>query len=70
MTIDTIFLCFCEDSIQNDGLSRPFYMSRNLMEFIQNSKQSLDIVSMNGSKKKAWNGSSENGTNGNVQTIA
>lgn len=28
MTIDTIFLCFCEDCERNDGISRPYYMSR------------------------------------------
>lgn len=43
MTIDTIFLCFCEDCERNDGLSRPYYMSRGLMEFVQNSKNRLEI---------------------------
>ena len=28
MAIDTIFLCFCEDSTQNDGINKPYYMSR------------------------------------------
>ncbi|KAJ3663734.1 hypothetical protein Zmor_007961 [Zophobas morio] len=37
--IDTLFICFCEDSIMNDGISRPYYMSRGLMEFIENSKK-------------------------------
>ncbi|CAG9816336.1 unnamed protein product [Phaedon cochleariae] len=37
-TIDTIFLCFCEDSLLNDGMSRPYAMSRDLMEFVENSK--------------------------------
>lgn len=31
MAIDTIFLCFCEDCEQNDGISKPYYMSRGLM---------------------------------------
>lgn len=31
MAIDTIFICFCEDCEQNDGLSRPYFMSRGLM---------------------------------------
>lgn len=43
MAIDTIFLCFCEDCEQNDGLSRPYYMSRGLMEFVQNSKKALSV---------------------------
>lgn len=43
MTIDTIFICFCEDCEQNDGITRPYFMSRSLMEFIQNSKKALNI---------------------------
>ncbi|XP_072399790.1 choline transporter-like protein 1 isoform X2 [Diabrotica undecimpunctata] len=38
-TIDTIFLCFCEDSLLNDGMARPYAMSRDLMEFVENSKK-------------------------------
>ncbi|XP_060598053.1 choline transporter-like protein 1 [Ruditapes philippinarum] len=30
MTIDTIFICFCEDSVMNDGDSKPFFMSVGL----------------------------------------
>lgn len=43
MTVDTIFLCFCEDCETNDGISRPYYMSRGLMEFVQNSKKALAV---------------------------
>lgn len=46
----------------NDGISRPYFMSRNLMEFIQNSKKSMDIVAVK--NKTSWNG------NGNIQTVA
>ncbi|CAH1119851.1 unnamed protein product [Phaedon cochleariae] len=42
MTIDTIFLCFCEDCEQNDGAEKPYYMSRGLMEFVENSKRTLE----------------------------
>ncbi|KAL1518343.1 hypothetical protein ABEB36_001980 [Hypothenemus hampei] len=42
MTIDTIFLCFCEDCQMNDGVSRPYSMSRGLMEFVENSKHTLE----------------------------
>ncbi|XP_063977227.1 choline transporter-like protein 1 isoform X2 [Diachasmimorpha longicaudata] len=41
MIIDTIFLCFCEDCARNDGISRPYFMSRGLMEFVENSKKAL-----------------------------
>lgn len=43
MTINTIFLCFCEDCEIHDGLSRPYYMSRSLMHFIQESKTALKL---------------------------
>lgn len=54
MTIDTIFLCFCEDCERNNGLSRPYYMSQGLMEFVQNSKQTLQVGS---ARMVAWSGS-------------
>jgi hypothetical protein len=28
MAIDTIFLSFCEDSARNDGITKPYYMSK------------------------------------------
>ena len=31
MAIDTIFLCFCEDLERNDGITRPYAMSKGLM---------------------------------------
>lgn len=52
MTIDTIFICFCEDCEHNDGITRPYYMSRSLMEFIQNSKKALNI--RDDRSGKAW----------------
>lgn len=41
MIIDSIFLCFCEDCAKNDGISKPYFMSRGLMEFVENSKKAL-----------------------------
>ena len=33
MIIDTLFICFCEDSERNDGsIDKPYYMSDTLME--------------------------------------
>lgn len=52
MTIDTIFICFCEDCERNDGISRPYYMSRGLMQFVQNSKKALEI--RDARSGKAW----------------
>ena len=39
MTVDTIFICFCEDREQNDGNSRPYFMSVRMMEVMQELKQ-------------------------------
>ena len=41
MVIDTIFLCFCEDADRNDGITRPYYMSRGLMDYVENSRKAL-----------------------------
>jgi hypothetical protein len=38
MTVDTIFVCFCEDCEVNDGMTQPFFMSRGLMEVMQELK--------------------------------
>ncbi|XP_059622600.1 choline transporter-like protein 1 [Phlebotomus argentipes] len=50
MTIDTIFICFCEDCERNDGIAQPYFMSRGLMEFVQNSKKALEAEE----KTNAW----------------
>jgi hypothetical protein len=34
MTIDTIFLCFAEDSERNNGKDKPYFMSSNLLKFM------------------------------------
>jgi len=40
MTIDTIFLCFCEDSEKNDGSAeRPYYMPHTLRQLLSNGEQ-------------------------------
>ncbi len=41
MAIDTIFLCFCEDSDRNDGVKRPYYMSAGLKKFLDDSDRAL-----------------------------
>ncbi|CAG7729077.1 unnamed protein product [Allacma fusca] len=35
MAIDTIFVCFCEDLEMNDGVNRPYFMSKGLMKFVK-----------------------------------
>ncbi len=34
MTIDTIFLCFCEDSKHNNGKDKPYFMSDAFMKYM------------------------------------
>jgi solute carrier family 44 (choline transporter-like protein), member 1 len=65
MTIDTIFLCFCEDCERNDGLTRPFFMSRGLMEFVQNSKKALQVKDKQSGT--AWTKPELTSTNANGQ---
>ncbi|XP_076171666.1 choline transporter-like protein 1 isoform X2 [Ptiloglossa arizonensis] len=50
MVIDTIFICFCEDCEKNDGIGRPYFMSRGLMEFVENSKKALQHLDYQGSR--------------------
>lgn len=54
MAIDTIFLCFCEDCVHNDGLSKPYYMSRNLMEFVEKSNKAVKAAKWDDSEIQAW----------------
>ncbi|XP_045462807.1 choline transporter-like protein 1 [Harmonia axyridis] len=37
-TIDSMFMCFCEDSLINDGMARPYCMTKGLRQLIENSK--------------------------------
>ncbi|KFM79033.1 Choline transporter-like protein 2, partial [Stegodyphus mimosarum] len=43
MAIDTLLLCFCEDCQMNDGITRPYFMSRSLMVFVERSGKSAKI---------------------------
>lgn len=43
MMIDTIFICFCEDCDMNDGQDRPYFMSKGLMEFVEESQKVLKV---------------------------
>ncbi|XP_075226118.1 choline transporter-like protein 1 [Lycorma delicatula] len=59
MAIDTIFLCFCEDCEINDGISRPYFMSKGLMEFVENSQKVLSVGDGEPPPRRqpaAWNG--------------
>lgn len=38
MTIDTIFICFCDDIVENDGVTNPYYMSPELMDVMKKLK--------------------------------
>ena len=60
MVIDTIFLCFCEDSDRNDGVARPYYMSRGLMEYVENSRKALEADSKRAkARKEKWKAANE-----------
>ncbi len=42
MAIDTIFLCFAEDTKHNNGKDKPYYMSDAFMKFMN--KASIDMA--------------------------
>ena len=42
MTIDTIFICYCEDCEENDGISRPYFMSNGLKESFEELKTAAE----------------------------
>lgn len=40
MAIDTVFLCFCEDSERNDGSAqKPYYMEESLRKFVDDANK-------------------------------
>lgn len=39
ITLETIFICFCEDIEQNNGIDRDYFMSKKMMEVMQELKQ-------------------------------
>jgi hypothetical protein len=45
MTIDTIFLCFCEDAEENNGADRPYFMSNGLMKVMRDLKGFVPVDS-------------------------
>merc|ERR1711907_711423 len=53
MTIDTVLLSFCQDIEENDGMEKPFYMSKALMEYIKKTNQ--EAVKENTKKEKRKN---------------
>lgn len=52
MVIDTILLCFIVDSKDNNGVDKPYFMSKGLMEYVENSKKALAIEEERGKQRK------------------
>jgi len=42
MTIDTLFLCFAEDSDRNDGKTKPYFMSDSLAKFMKSQGNTVE----------------------------
>nr|XP_015840944.1 PREDICTED: choline transporter-like protein 1 isoform X2 [Tribolium castaneum] len=38
-TVDTLFICFCEDKLCSNGVSKPYRMPKNLMKFVNDSQK-------------------------------
>ncbi|XP_036368257.1 choline transporter-like protein 1 isoform X2 [Octopus sinensis] len=43
-TIDSLFVCFCEDHLINDGQSRPYFMNKGLMSYVKNSQAKMQAL--------------------------
>ncbi|XP_062578584.1 choline transporter-like protein 1 isoform X1 [Saccostrea cucullata] len=52
ITIDTIFLCFCEDCRENDGINKPYYMSKDLLIFLQSTEKMMTLKCTEKTEKK------------------
>ena len=49
MTVDTIFLCYCEDIDKNDGDLLPYFMSTDLKE-VMNKLETSAVKNADGDK--------------------
>jgi len=64
--IDTIFICFAEDETKNDGTpGREYYMSKNLMQWVDNSSEALKNLKR---KKGQQRAQAKAGKSGDVDT--
>ncbi|KAK7100735.1 choline transporter-like protein 1 [Littorina saxatilis] len=54
MTIDAIFICFVEDCEMNDGVSRPYFMSMGLMEYVNNSDDAKKVANLRRQKREEF----------------
>ncbi|XP_064090066.1 choline transporter-like protein 1 isoform X2 [Macrobrachium nipponense] len=56
MTIDALFICFCEDCEMNDGLQKPYFMSKGLMKLVENSKKAIEALEVREKEQQqqAW----------------
>jgi len=53
MIVDTVFLCFCEDSERNDGsAAKPYFMSENLKEFVDTTQEEMEKRKQKKEEKK------------------
>ncbi len=51
MIIDTIFLCFAEDSKMNNGTDKPFFMSDSLLQYMKSGASNKAPVDGEDAKK-------------------
>ncbi|XP_006820864.1 choline transporter-like protein 1 [Saccoglossus kowalevskii] len=52
MTIDTIFVCFSEDCDMNDGVTKPYFMSKDLMSYTDNASEATNTEMIDKKTKK------------------
>ncbi|KAL5263312.1 hypothetical protein ACHWQZ_G008631 [Mnemiopsis leidyi] len=65
--IDTIFVCFAEDETKNDGTpGREYYMSKNLMQWVDNSSEALKNLKRKKGQQRAQAKAAKSGKSGEV----
>jgi len=68
--IDTIFICFAEDETINDGTpGREYYMSKNLMQWVDNSSEALKNMRRKKGQQKAQAKAGKSGEVGQTEQM-
>lgn len=54
MTIDAIFICFVEDCEMNDGVNKPYFMSMDLMKYVEESDEAIKAEKLRRQNKEKF----------------
>ncbi|CAD5125290.1 DgyrCDS13535 [Dimorphilus gyrociliatus] len=69
IAVDTIFLCFCLDCRENDGDSKPYFMSLALMKFSEDAKKAIELENQRSIKRENQNVNAPTNTDRGVTPV-